>query len=84
MGWNNKWCHREIFENVYAKFLDSVSKSNKIQHFKNNQPCKSRKEKLASQLNPFIDTDDEDINMVVPVFMAIDSNQMNDKDIEIC
>ena len=56
----------------------------------NDQPCKSRKEILASQLlilrekdkNQFIDIDAEDIDMEAPVFMLINSNQQNDEDIE--
>lgn len=47
---------------------------------------------LASQLpilvekdeNPFIDIDDEDINMEALVFVLIGPDQEHDEDIEIC
>ena len=63
-----------------------------INCFKNEKLCKSGEEVLTSQLsilnkkdeNPFIDKYNEDIDMVAPVFLSIDSYQEDDEYKEIC
>ena len=63
-----------------------------INCFKNEKLCKSGEEVLTSQLsilnkkdeNPFIDKYNEDIDMVAPVFLSIDSYPEDDEYKEIC
>ena len=63
-----------------------------INCFKNEKLSKSGEEVLTSQLsilnkkdeNPFIDKYNEDIDMVAPVFLSIDSYQEDDEYKEIC
>ena len=63
-----------------------------INCFKNEKLCRAGEEVLTSQLsilnkkdeNPFIDKYNEDIDMVAPVFLSIDSYQEDDEYKEIC
>ena len=92
MEGNNKRCHQEIFRTCGLNLSTDWSEDDMINCFKNDQPCKSGKEILTYKLsilsgkdeNPFIDVNDEDIDMVAPVFMSIDSDQEDDDDQEIC
>ena len=73
------------------KLSTDGSEDDTIHCIKNSQTCKSTKEILVSQLSilsqkdekPFIDIHDNDIDMVAPVFMSIDSDQEDDESIEI-
>ena len=83
---------KKSFKTCALNLLTDGSEENMIHFFKNDQLCNTGKEMLASQLsilsekdeNPFIDVDDEDINMTAPVFMSTDSDQQDDTDIESC
>ena len=80
---------KKSFKTYVLNFLTNGLEDDMIHSFKNDQPYKSRKEILASQLssliekvvNPFIDVDDG-IDMAAPDFMSIDSNQEDNEDIE--
>ena len=81
---------KKSFKTYVLNFLTNGLEDDMIHSFKNDQPYKSRKEILASQLssliekveNPFIDVDDDGIDMAAPGFMSIDSYQEDNEDIE--
>lgn len=79
---------KKSFKTCALNLSPDESENHLIHYFKNGQPYKSGKETLASQLpilsekdeNPFIDMDDEDIEMAVPVFISVGSDQEDDED----